>query len=130
MLIDRHAARRVAEEGIVPTFQQWQELATEIITAWEQTGKIDLGSFLDRLPRAIADRVTKAYAHEEGGADREQEQEQLLQDCIGKIRAAQRKFARERLRWEIREAEQKGDETALRLRLQRLQQKGPAAEEE
>lgn len=130
MLMDHHAARRVAEAGIVPVFQQWKELATEIITAWEQTGKIDLGSFLDRLPRAIADRVTKVYAHEEGGTDREQEREQLLQDCIGKIRAAQRKFERERLRWELREAEQKGDETTLRLRLQRLQQKGTAAEEE
>jgi len=130
MLIDRHAARRVAEEGIVPTFQHWQELATEIITTWEQTGKIDLGSFLDRLPKAIADRVTKAYAHEERGTDREQERERLLSDCIGKIRAAQRKFERERLRGELREAEQKGDETTLRLRLQRLQQKGPTAEEE
>ncbi len=130
MLIDRNAARRVAEESIVPTFQHWQELATEIITTWEQTGKIDLGSFLDRLPKAIADRVTKAYAHEERGPDREQEQERLLSDCIGKIRAAQRKFERERLRGELREAEQKGDETTLRLRLQRLQQKGPTAEEE
>src|SRR5262249_247204 len=78
MLVDRHAAQRVADEGIVPTFQQWQELATEIITAWEHTGKIDLGSFLDRLPKVIADRVTKVYAHDEGGTDREQERERLL----------------------------------------------------
>jgi DNA primase len=130
MLIDRHASTRVAAEGIVSAFQRWKELATEIIAAWEQAGKIDLGAFLDRLPKAIVDRVIKAYTREAGDTEEEQERERLLRDCIAKIRTAQRKSERERLRWEIREAEQKGDETTLRLRLQRLQQKGTVAEKE
>ncbi|HEV8718844.1 MAG TPA: DNA primase [Candidatus Binatia bacterium] len=130
MLIERRAATRVAAEGVVSAFQQWKDLAADIITAWEQTGKLDLGAFLDRLPKAIADRVTKAYARTVEDPEEEQERERLLRDCIAKIRTAQRKSERERLRWEIREAEQKGDEAALKLRLQRLQQKGTAAEED
>jgi DNA primase len=122
MLLDRQAARHVAEEGIVPAFQQWGDLAAEIITAWEQTGKIDLGAFLDRLPKAFADRVTKVYAREEENANAEREREQLLRDCIAKIRSAQRRFEREKLLRELREAEQQGDETALRSRLQRLRE--------
>jgi len=130
MLIDRHAALRVAAEGIVSAFQQWQELATAIITAWEETEKIDLGAFLDRLPKAIADRVSKAYAHEAGDTEGDQERERLLRDCITKVRSAQQKSERARLQGEIREAEQKGDEAALRLGLQRLQQKRTATEED
>jgi DNA primase len=130
MLIDRHAATRVAAEGIVSAFQQWKELATEIITAWEETEKLDLGAFLDRLPKAIADRVSKAYAGAVGNPEEEQERERLLRDCITKIRTAQRRSEQERLRGEIQEAEQKGDEVALRLRLRRHQQKGTAAEED
>ena len=130
MLIDRHASTRVAAEGIVSAFQRWKDLAAEIIAAWEQAGKVDLGTFLDQLPKAVADRVTKAYAREVRGAEEEQERERLLRDCITKIRTAQRKSAREWLRREIREAEQKGDETALRLRLQRLQEKETLAEED
>ena len=122
MLVDAHAAQEVAEAGIVPAFQQWQDLALEVITAWESTGRIDLGAFLDRLPKGLADRVTKAFTHEVGGAETEQERRQLLHDCITKIRAAQRRTERERLRRELREAEQKGDEATLRQRLQRLQQ--------
>jgi DNA primase len=130
MLVDRQAALRVAAEGVVAAFQQWRELAADIITAWEETAKIDLGAFLDRLPKAIADRVSKAYAHEAGDPEGEQEREQLLRDCVTKIRSAQQKSERARLQEEIREAEQKGDEAALRLGLQRLQQKRTAAEED
>jgi hypothetical protein len=121
MLVDSQAAREVAEAGIVPTFQQWQELALEIIGAWESTSRIDLGTFLDRLPKELADRVTKSLTREGEGVETEQERRQLLHDCITKIRAAQRRTERERLRREIREAEQKGDEATLRQRLQRLQ---------
>ncbi|MBI3798351.1 MAG: DNA primase [Deltaproteobacteria bacterium] len=129
MLIDRHAALRVAREGIVSAFQQWQELAAEIIAAWEETGKLDLGAFLDRLPRTMVERITKAYAREKGDTE-EQEREQLLHDCMTRIRHTQRRSEQERLRGEIHEAEQKGDEAALRLRLQRHQQKGAATKEE
>jgi DNA primase len=120
MLVSRRAALRVAEEGIVAAFQEWGELATELIAAWQQAGRIDFGAFLDRLPKELADRVMRAYT---GGPSEElePEQERLLLDCIARIRAAQRKFKREQLQREIREAEQRGDEAGLRLRLQRLQ---------
>lgn len=121
MLVDAQAAREVAEAGVVSAFQQWQDLALEVIAAWESMDRIDLGAFLDRLPKELADRVTKTFAREGGGAEVEQERRQLLHDCITKIRAAQRRTDREQLRREIREAEQKGDEAALRQRLQRLQ---------
>jgi hypothetical protein len=120
MLVDRRAAARIAAEGIVSTFQKWRDLATEILAAWQQGERIDPSPFLDRLPKALADRVTKAYARAGPAAD-EPEQERLLLDCITKLRGTQRKSEREQLRREIREAEQKGDDAELRLRLQRLQ---------
>ncbi len=120
MLIDRRAATRVAEAGVVPAFQKWGGLAAEIIAAWQQGERIDLSAFLDRLPKALADRVTRVYARAES-QDAGPEREQLLQDCIAKIHSAQRKSAREQLRREIREAEQEGNDAELRLRLQRLQ---------
>ncbi|MBI3302101.1 MAG: hypothetical protein HYZ72_08510, partial [Deltaproteobacteria bacterium] len=120
MLIDRQAAARIAEEGIVPAFQKWRDLATEILAAWQQSKQIDLSAFLDRLPKALADRVTRAYARPEPEDDG-QERQQLLRDCLAKIRSAQRRAEREQLRREIREAEQQGNDAELRLRLQRLQ---------
>ncbi|MGH8009112.1 MAG: toprim domain-containing protein, partial [Candidatus Binatia bacterium] len=128
MLLDRQAALRVAAEGIVPAFQQWSELATEIIAAWQKVGKLDPSFFLDRLPKAIADRVTRAYANTEPEGE-EHTREQLLLDCIAKIRSAQRRSGREQLRRELQEAERTGDEAGLRLRLQRLQE-GNAHKEE
>lgn len=122
MLVDRHAALRVEQEGIIPIFQHWGILAMEIISAWQQNGAIDLGDFLGRLPKPIADRVTKMYAAETQGD--EQARQQLLADCIAKIHNTQRKSEREQLRQEIREAEQCGNDAELRLRLQRLQRWG------
>jgi hypothetical protein len=120
LLLDRRAALRIAEEGILPAFRQWRELAAELIAAWQQQGQIDLGAVLDRVPKALADRVTRAYT----AGEQEEEvlrREQLLADCIAKIRTAQRKTEREQLRRELRETELRGDETALKLQLQRLQ---------
>jgi DNA primase len=121
MLVDRQAAMQIAQAGVFSAFQQWRTLAEEIIAAWHEQGAIDLGSFLDRLPKAMADRVTRMLAT----ADREGEayaREQLLTDCIAKIRLVLRKAERERLRRELREVEQHGNEAELRLRLQQLQQ--------
>jgi len=121
MLVDRQAATQVVQAGILPAFQQWGALAEEVVTAWNEQGAIDLGAFWDRLPKAIADRVTRMFATAEREGET-QAREQLLADCIAKIRLVERKTERERLRREIREVEQHGDEAELRLRLQRLQQ--------
>lgn len=121
MLIDRQAAMHIAQAGVIPAFQQWGTLAEEILGTWHAQGEIDLGSFLEQLPKAMADRVTQMLAT----ADREGEthdREQLLIDCIAKIRLGLRKSERERLRRELREVEQTGNEAELRLRLQQLQQ--------
>lgn len=128
MLLDRQAAMRVEAAGIVPAFQHWSELATEIIAAWQKAGTLDLSTFLDRLPRTIADRVTRAYARDDAEGE-EHAREQLLQDCIAKIRNVQRRSGREQLRRELQEAERRGDEAGLRLRLQRLQERNEHKEE-
>jgi hypothetical protein len=69
----------------------------------------------------MADRVTRMVATTEREGEL-QAREQLLADCIAKIRLVQRKAERERLRREIREVEQHGNEEELRLRLHQLQQ--------
>jgi DNA primase len=120
MLTDRNAALRVAAAGVVPAFQQWGAMAEEIIAAWQKGGQLDLGAFLDRLPKALADRVTRTYTQQETEGE-EQERQRLLLDCIAKIRNAQGKSAREKLLREIREAERQGDDAAVRRGLQRLQ---------
>ena len=132
MLIDHTLALRVAAEDVIPAFQQWGSLAAEILAAWQtsepqneqgqqnQQNQIDIGVFLERLPKGLADRVSRAYGQEVSDEESEQ-REQLFSDCLRRIQATQRKSARERLQQEIREAEQKGDEAGVRLRLQQLQ---------
>ena len=123
MLVDREAAMHVAQEGIIPAFQQWAHVATEVVSAWQQSGTLDLGDFLGRLPKEVASRVTQLYAttEQEGEATARQ---QLLLDCIAKIRNAHLRTERERLRQELREAERSGNEEELRARLQHLQRRG------
>jgi len=130
MLIDQTLAFRAAAEDVIPAFQQWGPLAAEIVAAWQasepqgqqhtQYTQIDIGVFLERLPKGIADRVSRAYGQEVSGEESEQ-REQLFSDCLRRIQTTQRKSARGRLQQEIREAEQRGDEAGVRLRLQQLQ---------
>ena len=132
MLIDHRLALRAAAEDVIPAFQQWGSLAAEILAAWQPTElqneqgqqnqhmQIDIGVFLERLPRGLADRVSRAYGQEVSAEESEQ-REQLFSDCLRRIQTTQRKSARERLQQEIREAEQRGDEAGVRLRLQQLQ---------
>jgi DNA primase len=123
MLVDRHAALYVAQEGIIPVFQHWAHLATEVVSAWQNNNALDLGDFLGRLPKNVADRVTRMYAN--ATDDRETEaRQQMLLDCIAKIRLVQQRAERDRLRQELREAEQRGNEEELRTRLQHLQRRG------
>ncbi|MBM4255187.1 MAG: DNA primase [Deltaproteobacteria bacterium] len=122
MLVDRHAALHVAQEGIIPAFQHWAHLATEVVSAWQNSDMLDLGDFLGRLPKSVADRVTRMYAG--ASNDREIEaRQQMLLDCIAKIRNVQKRAERDRLRQELREAEQRGNEEELRTRLQHLQRR-------
>jgi len=121
MLLDRNTALRIAEEGIIPAFQQWGPLAEEIVHAWRQGQHFDLSVFLAKLPRKLADQVSRAYGRPAGEAEEEARQ-RLLFDCIVKIRERQKKSGKERLLQEIREGEKRGDETAVRLGLQRLRQ--------
>jgi hypothetical protein len=123
MLVDRQAALRVAEEGIIPTFQQWAHVATEVVSAWQQSGTLDLGDFLGRLPKEVASRVMQLYTTAEQDGETAARQ-QLLFDCVAKIRNAQQRIERERLRQELREAERSGNEADLRARLQHLQRRG------
>jgi DNA primase len=120
MLLDRNAALCVAEEEIIPVFQQWGALADEIVAAWRQGEHIDLSVFLAKLPRKLADQVSRAYGRSSGEEEQEARQ-QLLFDCIVKIRNTREKSGKERVLREIRDAERRGDEAAVRKGLQRLQ---------
>jgi hypothetical protein len=120
MLLDRNAALCVAEEEIIPVFQQWGALAAEIVEAWRQGEHIDLSVFLAKLPKKLADQVSRAYGRSIAEEDQEARQ-QLLFDCIVKIRNVQRKSGKEGVLREIRDAERRGDEAAVRRGLQRLQ---------
>ncbi|MGE0823164.1 MAG: DNA primase [Candidatus Binatia bacterium] len=120
MLVDRSVAEQVIKENIIPLFQRWGKLAIEIATMWQQRESVDLGTFLDRLPKMVAGRVTRLYAI----ADQDGEaiaRQQLLSDCIAKMKSTQRRAERERLRQELRNAEQQGNEEELRIRLAHLQ---------
>ncbi len=123
MLVDRHAALHVAQEGIIPTFQQWAHIATEIVSAWQNSNTLDLGDFLGRLPKGVADRVTRLYATATNDGEMA-ERQQMLIDCIAKIRNVQQRAERDQLRLELREAERTGNEEELRARLQHLQRRG------
>lgn len=120
MLLDRHAALTVAEAGITAAFQRWQEIALEIIAVWQDNDTLDLSRFLDRLPKAIADAVTRSYDSADP-TETAQTRERLLHDCITKIRQTQRRSGREQLRQELQEAERQGDDAGLRSRLRQLQ---------
>jgi DNA primase len=122
MLVDRQAALRVAQEEIIPRFQQWGHVATEVVSAWQNSNVLDLGDFLGRLPKGIADRVTRLYATAASDGETATRQQMLL-DCIAKIRNVQHRAERDRLRLELREAEQSGNEEELRTRLQHLQRR-------
>lgn len=121
MLLDRKAASSIAEEDIIPAFQQWGPLATEIVDAWRQEQHLDLSVFLAKLPKKLADQVSRAYSRP-SSEEEEEARHRLLFDCIMKIRETQRKSGKGRLLQEIREAERRGDEETVRLGLQRLQQ--------
>jgi len=122
MLLDRSIALRMAEEEILPVFQYWGPLANEIITAWRQEQQFDLSLFLAKLPRKLADQVSRTYGRPDG-EEEEGARQRLFFDCLAKLRDTQRKSGKERLLQEIREAEKRGDETAVRLGLQRLRQR-------
>ncbi len=121
MLLDRNAALCVAEEAIVPLFQQWGDLAAEIIQAWRQSEHIDLSAFLVKAPKPLADQISRASGRPYG-EEEETARQRLLFDCIMKLRTEQRKTERARLLQEIREAERRGDDTAVWRGLQRLRQ--------
>ena len=126
MLVNPQVVSCVVERNLIPVFQEWAEVAADIAAAWQQhggSGSIDVGKFLDLLPKAMADRVSKMMLEEESD-EAQAVQEQLMRDCIEKIQYVQRKSERVLLQREIREAEQRGDEAGVRRRLQVLHELG------
>ncbi len=132
MLVDRQVVTHVCERNLIPAFQEWGEVAADIVQAWQQQvepspqagrASIDIGTFLDRLPKRVADRVSNMLA-EEGSEERTATQEQLIEDCTKKIQQVQHKSKRVRLQREIREAELRGDDAGVRQRLEALRALG------
>ena len=94
---------------LIPAFQEWGEVATDIAQAWQQQAdhapqddraSIDIGAFLDRLPRRVADHVSKMLDEEES-EEKAVTQEQLMRDCMEKIQQVQHKSKRVRLQREF-----------------------------
>ena len=131
MLVDRQVVTQVCERNLIPAFQEWGEVAADIAHAWQQAepspqagrAGIDIGAFLDRLPKRVADHVSKMLA-EEASEEHAATQEQLMLDCMEKIQQVQHKSRRVRLQREIREAEQRGDDAGVRRRLEALRALG------
>ena len=125
MLVDRQVVTHICERNLIPAFQEWGEVAADIAQAWQQAvhPSIDIGAFLDRLPKRVADYVSKTLSEEES-EERAATQEQLMWDCIEKIQQVQHKSKRVRLQREIREAEQRGDDAGVRQRLEALRALG------
>ena len=125
MLVDRQVVTLICERNLIPAFQEWGEVAADIAQAWQQAvhPSIDIGAFLDRLPKRVADYVSKMLSEEES-EERAATQEQLMWDCIEKIQQVQHKSKRVRLQREIREAEQRGDDAGVRQRLEALRALG------
>ena len=131
MLVDRRVVTQVGERNLIPAFQEWGEVAADIAQAWQQAahapqagrGSIDVGAFLDRLPKRAADQVSKMLSAE-ASEERAATQEQLMRDCMEKIQQVQHKSRRVRLQREIREAEQRGDEASVRQGLEALRALG------
>lgn len=131
MLVDARVAAQVEERNLLPAFAEWGDVAADVAAAWRVSSApdagIDVAAFLDRLPKAMADRVsTMLMAGEppeaglDPGEDPARVREQLMGDCIRKIEAGRRRAARARLQQEIRAAEQRGDEAEVRKRLRML----------
>ncbi len=128
MLLDRQVVTHVCERNLIAIFQEWGEVAADIAQAWQQHAQqdppadgasIDVGAFLDRLPKGVADHVSKMLGEEES-EEVAATREQLMWDCIEKIQNVQQKSKRVRLQREIREAEQRGDDAGVRQRLEAL----------
>jgi len=96
-------------------------MANEIIAAWHHNDHLDLSEFLAKLPKKMADQVSRTYGRPHTEED-EAARQRFLFDCVMKIRGTQRKLGKEQLLRELREAEQRGDEVAVRFGLQRLKQ--------
>ena len=129
MLVDARVAAQVEERNLLPAFAEWGEIAADVAAAWRALpaadAGIDVAAFLDRLPKAMADRVsTMLMAGEpsetDPGEDAARVREQVMGDCIRKIEAGRRRAARARLQEEIRAAEQRGDDAEVRKRLRML----------
>ncbi len=131
MLVDARVAARVEARNLLPAFAEWGEIAADVAAAWRASpapdAGIDVAAFLDRLPKAMADRVSTMLmageppeAGRDPGEDPARVREQLMGDCIRKIEAGRRRAARVRLQQEIRAAEQRGDEAEVRKRLRML----------
>lgn len=131
MLVDARVAAHVEERNLLPAFAEWGDVAADVAAAWRASpapdAGIDVAAFLDRLPKAMADRVSTMLmageppeAGRDPGEDPVQVREQLMGDCIRKIEAGRRRAARARLQQEIRAAEQRGDEAEVRKRLRML----------
>ena len=130
MLVDRQVVTHVCERNLIPAFQEWGEVAADIVQAWQQQvepspqagrASIDIGAFLDRLPKPVADHVSKMLGEEES-EEHTAIQEKMIKDYIERIQQVQHKSERDRVQREMREAELRGDDTGVRQRQEEIQQ--------
>lgn len=109
MLADPKIVPRMETEDIVPLLQTplYHELAEEIMVSWKKTGSIEVGNFLDRLPKEVASRVVRRLT--QGIEETEEERQRFLADCLVTLHRRQHQTASRRLRQEIDRAEKEGN---------------------
>jgi DNA primase len=114
MAEDPSVAARVAASGIIHHFEhaEWRRTAEMLAAADRDADPIQV------LPRAMRDRVVRRLLE---GAERAEERERALADCIARIRERRQRAQHRRLTGELRAAEARGDEAAAEAAKHELQ---------
>jgi DNA primase len=114
MALDPAIVRQVDASGVIAEFEQpeWRALAETIVAS---AGDVEAGELIERLPRALRDRVVRRLI--DGG---EEDRERVLADCIARVRARRSGRTRSAIIETLRAAEARGDIAAARIAQEEL----------
>jgi DNA primase len=114
MAVDAALARRVDESGVIAEFEEpeWRALAETIVAS---AGQAEAGELIERLPRALRDRVVRHLIEGE-----QEDRERVLADCIARVRARRSGRTRVAIIDTLRAAEARGDVAAARIAQEEL----------
>lgn len=112
----------VSAEGILDAFEDplLQRLGEELVDAFQKKKRLDLTGLLERMEGAGKEKLLQ-YTFEESGTE-SYPREQMLRDCMEKIRQKKRKRDQDRLLRKIKEVEKQRDGEALEALLMEHQE--------